>query len=306
MNARKKIFLPLLVAVLALAAFAFAACNNGQQDETDPAEVVSSVALDKTSAFLEVGEENASVTLTASLTVSEEGADVEVTWTSSNASVASVSGSTSTAGEGDDAVTVYTGTVTAAANGFTVITASAGNKSATCVVAVADAIVSDTQQLTEAAASVQEGGVIALQAGTYEAELSVAARSVSLVGAGEESVTLNGSVAFSGGSCFVSGMTVSAAEEASAVSVAGDDAQLTLRRVTIGGGRYGADLGAPAEGRSTSLSVYDCTFRGVWCAMRADTLASLLRVSFQDVTYQFCDAAGYYTAIGGSAVTPSA
>ena len=80
---------------------------------------VESVTLDKTSLDLKVGN---NATLTA--TVSPEGAtNKDVTWTSDNPEVAAVEG----------------GTVTAKAEGTAIITAKAGDKTATCTVTVAKA-----------------------------------------------------------------------------------------------------------------------------------------------------------------------
>ena len=80
---------------------------------------VESVTLDKTSLDLKVGN---NATLTA--TLSPEGAtNKDVTWTSDNPEVAAVEG----------------GTVTAKAEGTAIITAKAGDKTATCTVTVAKA-----------------------------------------------------------------------------------------------------------------------------------------------------------------------
>lgn len=306
MNLRKKVLLPLLVLVLAFTAVAFTACNNGQQEEIDPAAVVSSVTLSKSSVFLSTTDaENGTAAVTASFTVSESGADVEVNWSSSSAGVATVTGSTETVGEGDDATTVYTGTITAEGNGVAIITASAGNKSATCIVAVTDTVVATAQELTEAAATATDGTVIALQAGTYEADVAIAsgAQNVSLVGA--DGVTLNGSVAFNGGgSCFLSGIAFTGTGSGTAVTVAGTGSSLTLRNVRVSEYTDGVSLAlAAGTEEQTALRVYDSSFTNVWCAVSADSLASFLRVSFSRVTYQYRDANGYYAAIGGAPVT---
>ena len=308
MNIRKKVLFPLLVLVLAFTAFAFTACNNGQQEEIDPAAVVSSVSLSRSSAFLSTTDsERSTASVTASFTVSESGADVEVNWSSSSAGVATVKGSVQTTGEGDEATTVYTGTITAEGNGVAVITASAGNKSATCIVAVTDTVVSTAEELTAAASAAKDGTVIALKAGTYAADVAVSsdAQNVSLVGA--DGVTVNGSVAFNGGgSCFLSGVTLTGTGSGTAVTVAGAGAgsSLTLRNVRVSAFENGVSLALAANAETpTSLNVYDSSFSEVWCAVSADSLASFLRVSFSEVTYQFRDANGYYTTIGGTPVT---
>lgn len=306
MNIRKKVLFPLLVLVLAFTAFAFTACNNGQQEEIDPAAVVSSVTLSRSSAFLSTTDsERSTASVTASFTVSESGADVEVNWSSSSAGVATVKGSVQTTGEGDEATTVYTGTITAEGNGVAVITASAGNKSATCIVAVTDTVVSTAEELTAAASAATDGTVIALNAGTYAADVAVSsdAQNVSLVGA--DGVTVNGSVAFNGGgSSFLSGVTLTGTGSGTAVTVAGAGSSLTLRNVRVSAFENGVSLALAANAETpTSLNVYDSSFSEVWCAVSADSLASFLRVSFSEVTYQFRDANGYYTTIGGTAVT---
>ena len=306
MNIRKKVLFPLLVLVLAFTAFAFTACNNGQQEEIDPAAVVSSVTLSQSSAFLSTTDsERSTASITASFTVSESGADVEVNWSSSSAGVATVKGSVQTTGEGDEATTVYTGTITAEGNGVAVITASAGNKSATCIVAVTDTVVSTAEELTAAASAATDGTVIALNAGTYAADVAVSsgAQNVSLVGA--DGVTVNGSVTFNGGgSCFLSGVTLTGTGSGTAVTVAGAGSSLTLRNVRVSAFENGVSLALAANAETpTSLNVYDSSFSEVWCAVSADSLASFLRVSFSKVTYQFRDANGYYTTIGGTPVT---
>lgn len=305
MNIRKKVLFPLLVLVLAFTAFAFTACNNGQQEEIDPAAVVSSVTLSRSSAFLSTTDsERSTASVTASFTVSESGADVEVNWSSSSAGVATVKGSVQTTGEGDEATTVYTGTITAEGNGVAVITASAGNKSATCIVAVTDTVVSTAEELTAAASAATDGTVIALNAGTYAADVAVSsdAQNVSLVGA--DGVKVNGSVAFNGGgSCFLSGVTLTGTGSGTAVTVAGAGFSLTLRNVRVSAFENGVSLALAANAETpTSLNVYDSSFSEVWCAVSADSLASFLRVSFSEVTYQFRDANGYYTTIGGTPV----
>lgn len=292
MKASRKFLAPLFVLVLALAALAFTACNSGSEEEIDPAGVVSSVTLNQTSAFLSASEgaENGSVALTATLDLSEEGAEVDTTWSTSNGAVASVSG----------------GTVTAVGNGVAVITATAGNKSATCVVAVTDTVVSDAAGLASAAAAAQNGAVIALSAGTYAGDVTFNAQNVSLVGAGASSVTVQGSVTFAGGgSCFLSGMTVTAEGKESAVSVSGAGASLELRHASLGGAVYGAKLALSSEsgGDGSTLRVYDSSFTDVWCALYADSVGALLRTSFTGVTYQYGSAGGYCPAFGDAAET---
>ena len=85
---------------------------------------VESVSLDRTSVNLEEGQ-----TTTLVATINPNDADEKtVTWTTSNASVA----------------TVTNGVVTAIAEGNAVITATAGGKSATCAVSVKKSVVAVT------------------------------------------------------------------------------------------------------------------------------------------------------------------
>ena len=96
-----------------------------QKAETDdPATAVTSVALDKTELALTVGD--AAVQLKATV-LPEDATDKTVTWSSDKTSVATV-----------DA----TGNVTAVAEGEATITATAGDKTATCKVTVTAAAVS--------------------------------------------------------------------------------------------------------------------------------------------------------------------
>ena len=132
-------FLLALVSLLCLAcAVFFTACGNNEMPDdehnteqggenpdddepgTDPDDesiAVTSVALDKTSLTLEIGE-----SYTLVVTVSPSNAtDKSITWSSTNSSIASVSG----------------GKVTAKSDGTTTITAEAHNgKTATCTVTV--------------------------------------------------------------------------------------------------------------------------------------------------------------------------
>ena len=96
--------------------------GQGQGQTTPQVVAVSSVSLDKTSLSLTEGE---SATLAA--TVKPDNAtNKTVTWSSSNASVASVDAS---------------GKVTAVAEGTATITAKAGDKTATCTVTVKKKVV---------------------------------------------------------------------------------------------------------------------------------------------------------------------
>ena len=99
---------------------------SGWTARTDGATAVTSVALDKTTLALTVGD--AAVQLTATV-APEDATDKTVTWSSDKTSVATV-----------DA----TGNVTAVAEGTATITATAGDKTATCTVTVKAATIAVT------------------------------------------------------------------------------------------------------------------------------------------------------------------
>ena len=104
---------------------------------------VTSITLDKTSASLKAGE---TVTLTATINPSD-ATDKTVTWTTSDASVATVSN----------------GVVTAVKVGTATITAKAGDKTATCAITVAATPVSSVT-LNKTSVSLKAGETITLAA----------------------------------------------------------------------------------------------------------------------------------------------
>ncbi len=109
----KKLAGMLLALVLAMGCVLFVAC---EEPETSEPVAVAVVVLDKESATMRAGE-----TLTLTATVKpDDAADKTVAWTSSDESVATVTG----------------GVVTAVSGGTATITAKAGEKSATCTVKV--------------------------------------------------------------------------------------------------------------------------------------------------------------------------
>ena len=117
---------------------------SGWTARTDGATAVTSVALDKTTLALTVGD--AAVQLTATV-APEDATDKTVTWSSDKTSVATV-----------DA----TGNVTAVAEGTATITATAGDKTATCkvtVTAAAVAVTSVALDKTELALTVGDAAV---------------------------------------------------------------------------------------------------------------------------------------------------
>lgn len=95
---------------LATAAFLFAACENTQE------EGVTSISLDQSKVTVEVGK-------TVKLTATVEPAGAEITWESSDPSIA----------------TVQDGVVSGVAEGNAIIVAAAGTSAASCVVTVAKA-----------------------------------------------------------------------------------------------------------------------------------------------------------------------
>lgn len=104
-------------------------------------KAVTGISLDKTTATLNVGDTTA---LTATVTPTD-ATNKEVTWSSNNTSVA----------------TVNNGTVTAKAPGTAVITAKAGDKTATCTVTVKAPLTGIT--LTPATAEVVKGQTVTLK-----------------------------------------------------------------------------------------------------------------------------------------------
>ena len=121
--------------------------GHGQTTPSQPQVVaVSSVSLDKTSVSLNVGE---SVTLAA--TVKPDNAtNKTVSWSSSNASVASVDAS---------------GKVSAVAEGTATITAKAGDKTATCSVTVTKKVVAvESVTLDKSSLELNEGETATLAA----------------------------------------------------------------------------------------------------------------------------------------------
>lgn len=119
----KKGFLTVVVALLCamVCAFGLVACNNNETPNENgnngtQTVAVESVTLNKTELTLEVGDEE---TLTATV-APDNATDKTVTWSSDNAAVA----------------TVENGKVTAVSAGSATITATAGDKSATCTVTV--------------------------------------------------------------------------------------------------------------------------------------------------------------------------
>lgn len=106
---------------------------------------VTGISLDKAELTLELSESGKTGTISATVT-EVGGADTTVNWNSANTGIA----------------TVTNGTITAIAEGSTVITATAGDKSATCTVTVSAAIKSVTAiSLSETSLNLIVGGATA-------------------------------------------------------------------------------------------------------------------------------------------------
>ena len=151
--------------------------------QTDGATAVTSVALDKTTLALTVGD--AAVQLTATV-APEDATDKTVTWSSDKTSVATV-----------DA----TGNVTAVAAGEATITAKAGDKTATCKVTVikkAGAISYATTSInktfgdanfTNELTKTGDGTVTYSSSDTKVAEVNATTGEVTIKGNGEATIT---------------------------------------------------------------------------------------------------------------------
>ena len=73
---------------------------------------------------------------------------------------------------------------------------------------------------------------------------------------------------------------------------------LAVLAAIILGGIIALAVGEGAEGQGTKLRIYDSSFANVACAMRADSLAAVMRVGFNGCDHQFSDANGSYAEIG--------
>jgi len=104
-----------LLFTLSMAAIVFTSCSK-KDSKGDPSIAATGISLDKTTLSLAIGEE---YTFTATVTP-DNATDKTVTWTSSDASKA----------------TINNGKVTAVATGTVTITATVGDKTVTCTVTV--------------------------------------------------------------------------------------------------------------------------------------------------------------------------
>ena len=134
------------LAFAAILTVGLAACGDGTV-------AVESVTLDQTTLSLEVGKTE---TLTATV-APDDATDKTVTWTTDDAEVA----------------TVENGTVTAVAVGEAVITATAGDKTATCSIVVADKVLSTAEDLTAFATAVNGGDTYADQTVALGADIDL-------------------------------------------------------------------------------------------------------------------------------------
>ena len=142
-----KKFVKLLIVTLSVATMAFAAAscnfsNNGQTDSPSGSEVQlpeSAVKLDKTSATMDLYE-------TLALTASLENLTGEVVWTTSDAEKA----------------TVANGVVTSLSEGEVTITATVGEKSASCVITITSSGQIPVLSLNNESVSLKEGSEFTL------------------------------------------------------------------------------------------------------------------------------------------------
>ena len=137
------------LALVFIASFAIISCGPKEDPVEDPVEnpkvAVSGVTLNQSTIALDPG---GTVNLTATVSPSN-ATDKTVNWTSSNSSVATVSG----------------GTVTAVGAGTATITATAGGKTASCTVTVSKKeIAVSTVTLDKAETEVEKGGSLTLKA----------------------------------------------------------------------------------------------------------------------------------------------
>ena len=126
------------ISILALALIELVSCEKPPQEI-----VISSISLNQTSASLKVGE---TVTLTATVKP-DDATNKTVTWSTSDASVA----------------TVENGVVTAKMIGTATITAKAGDKTATCAITV-EATPVTSVNLDKPSASLKVGETVTLTA----------------------------------------------------------------------------------------------------------------------------------------------
>lgn len=136
MKLKKSIVITLVLALVSL--FAVVGCSPQPTPDPEPDPPAATITLDKVKAELDVYD-------TLVLTATKANTDAEVEWSTSNASVATVSG----------------GTVTAVAEGSVTITAKAGEASATCEITV-------TNSHTAPVLRVEHDSVSVAKDGSYE------------------------------------------------------------------------------------------------------------------------------------------
>ena len=163
----KRLFAALGLCAAAALSLGLAACEEEEQRHDWTGVPVTSITLSAQSLLLEVGQ-----TQTLKATVLPENAtDKTLTWTTDNASVATVSG----------------GTVTAVAVGEAVITAAWEDVIATCTVAVADEVISTAQELTAFAQAVNGGNDYAGRTVALGSDIDLAEEDWTPVGNGARS-----------------------------------------------------------------------------------------------------------------------
>lgn len=234
----KKFVWAVLAVVFALSLAAFAACDD---DETKPNDgdkpetvAVTEVTLNQADAAMLKGE---NVTLTATVKP-DNAADKTLTWTTSD----------------EDVATVANGVVTAVAEGDAVITAKAGDKTATCAVSVVDGVrVADAEQLLAAVKDADNAGkVILLSAGTYSLTESVyIEQDLMLCGAGKDEVVLQPTGTWTnatGSKGYASVITVTNGANVTISDLTVKDAQNVAMTGPVSGTDYGHGINAAFAG----------------------------------------------------------
>lgn len=133
MKLKKSIVITLVLALVSL--FAVVGCSPQPTPDPEPEPPAATITLDKVKAELDVYD-------TLVLTATKANTDAEVEWSTSNASVATVSD----------------GTVTAVAEGSVTITAKAGEASATCEITVTNSHTAPVLRLERDSVSVAKDG----------------------------------------------------------------------------------------------------------------------------------------------------
>lgn len=305
----KRFLWAILSVGLTLSLASFAACEREENGVS-----AAAVSLSETSLALTVG---GFAELTAAVEPSESADAIK--WSVVNEPRKSEeSGEGGENGGSADVVTLSgetgsTVTLTAAAAGSAVVIASAGNRAAACTVLVLnedETVRATPATLGSALAAMEDGDTLLLGAGTYDADLVIPRRGVSVIGEGAERTFVNGFVrlgtgAVDAGACayIVQGVTVACtaqnAEVREAVSLADGEAAagstLCVRNCVLEGYVLGAQLGDTA-GEGASLSVKNTSFKNIWCALAVGQGGACTAegCTFANVTYELRSGGTYF------------